>query len=61
MSLLEEARGSYISWSPLSVKTILVQISRPPQQVVLAAEGKTGTGSLIEEVTVMGGLQKYCF
>ena len=37
-----------------------MQIGRHVQQVVLAAKGKTGFGSLIGEVTVTGGLWK-CF
>ena len=34
------------------LKTVDVQILRPAQLVVLAAEGKTSFGSLIEEVTL---------
>ena len=39
-----------------SVKTIPLQMFRPVQLVVLAAKGKTGFDSLIEEVTLTGGL-----
>ena len=42
--------------SLLSAKSIHLQIFRPVQLVVLAVEGKTGFGSLIEEVTVTGEL-----
>ena len=45
-------------WSLLGVKNIILQIFRPAQLVVLAVEGKRGFGSLIEEVTLMGGLWK---
>ena len=39
-----------------SVFKLHMQILRKVQLVVLAEEGGTGFGSLIEEVTLMGGL-----
>ena len=44
-------------WSLLSVRNIILQIFRHVQLVVLIAEGKTGSGSLIEEVRLMGGCE----
>ena len=55
ISLLEEVKlmgGLQKFRSLLSVKTILLQIFSPAQQVVLAAERKTSFGSLIEEVAL---------
>ena len=49
------SRAGKKTWSLLSVKNIILEIFRRVQLVVLAAEGKTGSGSLIEEVTLMGG------
>ena len=44
-------------WSLLSVRNTILQIFRHGQLVVIAAEGKTGSGSLIEVVTVRGGCE----
>ena len=46
-----------IFWSLFSVKKLILQMFRCVELVVLVAEGKTGSGSLIEEVTLMGGCE----
>ena len=43
-------------WALFGVENIIVQIFRPVWLVVLAAESKRGFGSLIAELTLMGGL-----